>query len=300
MPVVGYLDPGNREQNVELVSAFRAGLAEKGFVEGQNVEIDYRWAEAQYARLPELAADLVAHRVSVIAATNGIPTVLAAKAATTKIPIVFFVGVDPVAFGLVASLNRPGGNVTGVTGLGTELGAKRLEFLHVLRPGASLFGLLINPANAAAPTQSRELQAAASTLGLRLEVLHASADRGLEEAFATLAQMGAGGVVLGADGFINSRFGQIAGLALRYSLPTVYQYRGFAAAGGLMSYGGSITEAYRLVGVYTGRIIQGESAAELPVQQSTKVELIINLKTAKALGLDVPATLLARADEVIE
>ena len=300
VPVVGYLDPGNRAAHAELILAFRAGLAEEGYVEGRNVAIEYRWAEAQYDRLPELAADLVGRKVAVIAATNGIPAALAAKAATTRIPIVFFVGVDPVEFGIVPNLNRPGGNITGVTGLGTELGPKRLEILNVLRPAAKLFAVLVNPLNAAAVTQARELEAAAKTLGLRVEVQRASTDHDLETGFAALAQMGAGGVVIGADGFMNSRIDQIAALALRYSIPTVYQYRGFVAAGGLMSYGGSISEAYRLAGTYTGRILKGEKPADLPVKRSTKVELFINLKTAKALGLDVPPTLLARADEVIE
>jgi putative tryptophan/tyrosine transport system substrate-binding protein len=300
VPVVGYLDPGTPKPSAQLVSAFREGLAEGGYVEGRNLAVEYRWAEAQYDSLPELAAGLVARKVAVIAAMNGVPTALAAKAATSTIPIVFFVGVDPVAFGLVASLNRPGGNVTGVTGLGTELGPKRLEMLKTLRPAASWFAFVVNPSNAAAMTQSKDLQAAASSLGVRVEVQHAGTERDLETAFATLNQLGAGGVVIGADGFMNSRINQIAALALSYSMPTAYQYRAFAAAGGLMSYGGSITEAYSLVGRYVTRVLKGENPADLPVQQSTKVELIINLKTAKALGLDVPATLLARADEVIE
>jgi putative ABC transport system substrate-binding protein len=300
VPAVGYLDPGNRAVNAELIVAFRTGLAEEGYIERRNVTIEYRWAEAQYGRLQELAADLVARKVAVIAATNGIPTALAAKAATTTIPIVFFVGVDPVKFGIVPNLKQPGGNITGVIGLGTELGPKRLEILNTLRPTAKLFAVLVNPLNPAAMPQSMELEAAGNTLGLRVEVQRASTDHDLETAFAALAQMGAGGVVIGADGFMNSRIDQIAALALRYSIPTVYQYRSFVAAGGLMSYGGSISEAYRLVGTYAGRILKGEKPADLPVQQSTKVELFINLKTAKALGLNVPATLLARADEVIE
>jgi len=300
VPIVGYLDPGAREPNGDLVSAFRRGLAETGYVEGQNVTIEYRWADAQYDRLPELATDLIIRNVAVIAATNGVPTALAAKAATTTIPIVFFVGVDPVAFKIVESLNRPGANITGVTGLGTELGPKRLEMLHALRPAATLFAVLVNPSNVAAVTQSRDVQMAASALGLRLEVLHASTDRDLEAAFAALAHMGVGGVVIGADGFMNSRINQIAALGLRHSIPTIYQYRGFVAAGGLMSYGGSITDSYRLVGGYVGRVLKGEKPGGLPVQQASKVELFMNLKTAKALGLDVPTTLLARADEVIE
>ena len=300
VPIVGYLDPGIREPNGELVSAFRRGLAESGYVEGQNVAIEYRWADTEYGRLPELATDLVARNVAVIAATNGVPTALAAQAATGTTPIVFFVGVDPVAFKIVESLNRPGGNITGVTGLGTELGPKRLEILHTLRPAATLFGMLVNPSNAAAVTQSRDVQNAAGALGLRVHVQNASTERDLELAFAALSQAGANGVVIGADGFMNSRTDQIAALGLRHSIPTVYQYRRFVASGGLMSYGGSITDAYRLVGGYVGRILKGEKAGNLPVQQSSKVELFINLKTAKALGVEVPLTLLARADEVIE
>jgi putative tryptophan/tyrosine transport system substrate-binding protein len=300
VPIIGYLDPGIREPNAELVSAFRGGLAESGYVEGQNVAIEYRWASAQYDRLPVLAADLVSRKVAVIAAMNGVPTALAAKAATATVPIVFFVGVDPVAFRIVESLNRPGGNITGVTGLGTELGPKRLEMLNALRPAATLFAMLVNPSNAAAVTQSRDVQMAASALGLRLEVQHASTDRDLEAAFTALAQIGVGGVVIGADGFMNSRTDQIAALGLRHLIPTVYQYRGFVAAGGLMSYGGSITASYRLVGGYAGRVLKGEKPGDLPVQRSTKVELFINLKTARALGLDVPPSILARADEVIE
>jgi len=300
VPIVGYLDAGFREPNGELVSAFRNGLAETGYVEGQNVAIEYRWADGQYGRLPELAADLITRKVAVIAATNGVPTALAAKAATATIPIVFFVGVDPVAFKIVKSLNQPGGNITGVTGLGTELGPKRLEILHELRPAATLFAMLVNPSNAASVTQSRDVQMAASALGLQLEVQHASTNRGLEAAFAALARMGAGGVVIGADGFMNSRTDQIAALGLRHLMPTVYQYRGFVTAGGLMSYGGSISESYRLVGGYVGRVLKGEKPSDLAVQRSTKVELFVNLKTAKTLGLEIPPTLLARADEVIE
>jgi putative tryptophan/tyrosine transport system substrate-binding protein len=300
MPVIGYLDPGSAEQNGGAAAAFRKGLGEIGYVDARNVKIEYRWAETHYDRLPELAADLVRRQVAVIAATNGIPAALAAKAATTTIPIVFYVGVDPVAFGIVASLSRPGGNITGVTGLGTDLGAKRLQLLHSLRPTATLFAVLVNPGNSASVTQSRGVQAAASTLGLQLHVAHASTDRDLETVFSTLAKLGAAGLVIGADGFFNSRFELFASLALRYAVPTIYQYRGFVAAGGLLSYGGSIEDQYRIVGGYVGRILKGEKPADLPVQQSTTVELKINLKTAKALGLTVPETLLATADEVIE
>jgi putative ABC transport system substrate-binding protein len=275
-------------------------LSNSGFDEGRNVAIVYAWADTDYVRLQELATDLVRRQVAVIAATNGIPSVAAAKKATSTIPIVFYVGVDPVAFGVVASLNRPDANVTGVTGLGTELGPKRLEMLHELRPTATAFALLVNPNNAAALTQSGEVQAAAQRLGVKVAVLNASNDQGMNDAFAAVTQSGAAGLVVGADGFFNSRFEQIAAFGLRRKVPVIYQYRGFAAAGGLMSYGGSITDQYRLVGEYTGRILKGEKPADLPVQQSTKIELIINTKTADALGLSMPITLLGRADEVIE
>jgi putative ABC transport system substrate-binding protein len=300
MPVVGYLDPGTRESNADVVTAFRKGLSETGYVEGQNVAIEYRWAEGQYDRLAALAADLVRRQVAVIAATNGIPASKAAKTATTTIPIVFFVGVNPVTFGLVSSLNRPGGNLTGVTGLGTELGPKRLELLNELLPKTTVMAALINPANSAGMTQSRDLQTAASALGLQFHVLHASTEGEIDTAFATLVQLRAGGLIVGADGLFNSRIGQIAALALRHAVLTIYQYRTFVAAGGLMSYGGSITDAYSQVGVYTGRILKGEKPADLPVHQSTKVELILNLKTAKALGITFPLSLIGRADEVIE
>ena len=300
VPVVGYLDPGTPEQSANVVAAFRDGLSETGYVEGRNVAIEYRWAEGQYDRLPALAADLVHRQVALIAATNGIPAARAAKTATTTIPVAFFVGVDPVAYGLVASLNRPGGNLTGVTGLGTELGPKRLELLHELLPTTTVVAALINPTNAAAETQSRELRAAAKSLGLQLHVLHPTAESDLATAFSALVRLGGRGLVIGADGLMNNRSAQIAALALHHSVLTIYQYREFAQFGGLMSYGGSVTEAYRTVGVYAGRMLKGEKPAELPVQQTTKVELVINLKTAKALGIEVPPGLLARADEVIE
>jgi ABC-type uncharacterized transport system substrate-binding protein len=300
MPVIGFLNSEAPDLFAYLVRAFRQGLSQSGYVEGSNVEIEYRWAEGRYDRLPALAADLIRRQVTVIAANSPAP-VMAAKAATTTIPIVFATGYDPVAGGLVTSLARPGGNLTGVTSLTAEVGPKRVELLHELAPTATSIALLVNPA--AGPLRETilaDLQAASRKLGLHFHVLHASAAHDLDNAFATLTQLRAGGLVIGSDPFFNSQSEQLAVLAMRHAVLAIYQYREFAAAGGLMSYGGSLTDMYRQVGVYTGRILKGEKPADLPVQQSTKVELIINLKTAKALGLEVPATLLARADEVIE
>jgi putative ABC transport system substrate-binding protein len=280
------------------VAAFRQGLHEAGFFEGGNVAIEYRWADEQYDRLPALAADLV-HRQATVIAANQI-SAEAAKAATTTIPIVFTTGVDPVQQGLVASLNRPGGNLTGVTTLNVELLSKRLELLRELRPAATVIAVLINPTSPSAETLSRDAQAAARALGLQLQILEASAERDFDSVFATLSQRGASGLVITPDPLFVSRSAPLAELALRHAAPTVFEFRQFVAAGGLMSYGGSLADMYRLAGVYVGRILKGEKPADLPVQQSTKVELIINLKTAKSLGLDVPPTLLARADEVIE
>jgi putative tryptophan/tyrosine transport system substrate-binding protein len=245
-----------------------------------------------------LAADLVRRRVAVIAAPGSVAAAYAAKAATATIPIVFQSGVDPVEVGLVASLNRPGGNITGVTTLGVEVGGKRLELLHELVPTASIVAFLVNPVQGTVESQS--MQAAARVLGLQLHILHASAERDFEAVFASLAQLRAGGLVIGGDAFLISRSEQLAALALRYAVPTIFQYREFVAAGGLMSYGGNLTDATHLVGVYTGRILKGEKPADLPVQQGTKVVLTINMKTAKALGLTIPETLLATADEVIQ
>jgi putative ABC transport system substrate-binding protein len=297
-PVVGLLSGA---LNPFTARSFPQGLSEEGFVEGRNVVIDIRSAEGLTDRLPEMAADLARRRVYAIAAL-GIPSVTAARAATTTIPIVFLGGFDPVAAGFVASLNRPGGNLTGVTTLALELGPKRLELLHELVPAAANIALLANPANPiSAEIQSSELQAAARTLGLPpLHVLSASSERDFEAAFAALMRLRAGGLVIANDALFNSRTEQLGTLALRHAMPTVFQFREFAAAGGLASYSSNPYDAARLVGVYTGRILKGEKPADLPVQRATKVELIINLKTAKAFGLTVPLSLRGRADEVIE
>jgi putative ABC transport system substrate-binding protein len=299
MPVVGFLGSTSAQGYATQVAAFLRGLQEVGYREGLNVAIEYRWAEGQFDRLPALAADLVRRQVTVIAASGG-PSTRAATAATTKIPIVFHVGVDPVQAGLVASLNQPGGNRTGVTVLSAELGPKTLELLHELVPAATIIGFLVNPTNPTAEILSRDAQAAAGTLGLQLHVLHASAERDFDTVFTTLVQLRAGGLVIGGDSFFSSRSEQLAALTVRHAVPTIYQFREFAATGGLMSYGGSQTESYHQAGVYTGRILKGEKPADLPVQQVTKIELTVNLKTAKALGITVPQLLLGRADEIIE
>jgi putative ABC transport system substrate-binding protein len=299
LPVIGFMSPRSPSDSTELVAAFRQGLKESGYVEGQNAAIEFRWADGQYDRLPALAADLVRSRVAVIAAV-GSPAAVAAKSATTTIPIVFSAGFDAVELGLVASLNRPGGNITGVTNLNTELGPKRLELLHEAFPSASVIAALVNPTNPNAEALSRDLQEAARTLGVQLHVLFASTEKEIDTAFAVLVRGGAAAVVVGADNFFNSRIAQLAALAIRYAVPAAFQFREFAAAGGLMSYGGSNADFYRQVGLYTGRVLKGEKPADLPVQLATKAELIINLKTAKTLGLTIPQTLLYRADEVIE
>jgi putative tryptophan/tyrosine transport system substrate-binding protein len=300
LPVIGWLSPGSLGASAAGLAAFRQGLREQGFVDGQNVAIEYHFADYQYDRLPALAADLVRRQVSVIAATGGGGSGLAAKAATTSIPIVFNSGADPVGEGLVTSLNRPGGNLTGVVQLALELGPKRLELLHQLLPAATVLAALLNPANRTIESLTAELQAAARSLGLKLQVLHASTDRDLDAAFASLQQSQAGGLLIGPDQFLFSRNEQIAALALRHAVPTMYQWREFTTAGGLMSYGASQTDVYRLVGSYTGRVLKGDKPADLPVQQSTKIEMIINLRTARALDLKVPQSLLVAADEVIE
>ena len=290
MPVIGFLGARSPELWAVRLRAFRQGLSETGYIEGRNVAIEYRWAEGQYDRLPALAAELVRDQITVIARRQDTPAALAAKAVTTTIPIVFFTAADPVEVGFVASLARPGGNLTGVTKLDVELGSKRLELLHELVPTATTIALLVNPTNPAlAEPITRGLQAAARALGLELHVLQASTERDFDAAFATLIQLRAGGLVIGPDLFFASRSEQLAALALRHAVPTIFQFQPFVAAGGLMSYGSSDRDAYRLAGIYTGRILKGEKPADLPVQQSTKVELIINLKTARALGLTVPS-----------
>ena len=300
MPVIGFVNVASAKGYALQLSTFLKGLSETGYVEGRNVSIEYRWAEGRTDRLPEMVADLVHRQVAVIAATST-PAALAAKAATTTIPIIFEMASDPVQLGLVASLNQPGGNVTGVTNANVGIGPKRLQLLHELVPTASVIALLVNPTNpTVAETNTKELQAAARTLGLEIHVLNASTERDLDEVFAKLVQLRAGGLVIGPDPLFASRSEQLAALALRYAVPTIFQNCEFAVAGGLLSYGAEATDAYRLAGIYTGRVLKGDKPADLPVQQATKVELIINLKTAKALGVNVPNTLIGRADEVIE
>jgi ABC-type uncharacterized transport system substrate-binding protein len=300
MPVVGYLYNGSPEQNTNNVAAFRKGLSETGHVEGRNVAVEYRWAYNQVDRLPELVDDLIRRRVSVIATPGSVTATVTAKAATTTIPIVFMFGADAVQVGLVASLNRPGGNVTGVTTMNAELGAKRLGLMHELLPGAARFGALLdaNPLNASAITA--DLQAAASAVGREIEVLTAGTNRDIDSAFASLVQMRADALLVSPSPLFADRRVQLVALATHYRLPTIYPFREFAEASGLMSYGSSQTEIYRQVGVYTGRILKGEKPSDLPIMRATKFEFIINLHTAKLLGLKVPPTLLAIADEVIE
>jgi putative ABC transport system substrate-binding protein len=299
VPVIGFLNSGSRELFATRVAAFHQGLHDAGFVEGRNVAIEYQWAQGQYDRLPTLASDLVRRQVTVIAATGGIPSALAAKAATSTIPIVFVAGSDPIKFGVVTNLSRPDSNLTGLTAFTSELVPKRLELLHEVVKTESI-ALLINPTNAVSESVQRDVQEAARALGLQLNVLHASTEPDLEKVFATLNQLRAAALVIGTDTFFDGQSERLAALAGRHAMPTIYQTREFAAAGGLMSYGGSLTDAYHKAGIYVGRVLKGEKPADLPVMQSTKVELIINLKTAKALGLDIPPALLATADEVIE
>jgi putative tryptophan/tyrosine transport system substrate-binding protein len=299
MPVVGFLSTRSSDGSEHLLTAFLEGLSETGYTQAKNVTIEYRWAENQNDRLPTLVADLLNRRVTIIAAVGGSPAALAAKTATTTIPIVFQVGVDPVEFGLVASLNRPGGNLTGVTTLAFELTSKRLEVLHEMVPTRANIAVLINPTNITAEAMSKDLQSAARALGLRLHFLHANSESDFDTVFATLVRQRVDALVIAPDALFTNRSEQLAHLAVRYALPTIYQWHEFAAAGGLISYGASSSDSYRQAGVYSGRILHGAKPADLPVQQATKVELIINLKTAKTLGITVPISLLGRADEVI-
>jgi putative ABC transport system substrate-binding protein len=301
MPVIGLLGSASADWYAGRLRTFREGLGETGYVEGRNVTIEYRWADGRNDRLPQLAAELVQKHVALIATLGNTASALAAKAATSTIPIVFRIAADPVEVGLVASLARPGGNLTGITTLGVDLGPKQLAMLHEMVPSVKVVALLVNPTNPAlAENQLQVLPAAGRTLGLNLHVLNASTDRDLDAVFATLAQLRAGALMIGVDAFFNSRSDKLAALATRHAVPTVSAYQEFTAVGGLMSYGGSIVAASRPAGVYAGRILKGENPADLPVMQSTEVSLAVNLKTAKALGLIVPPALLARADEVIE
>jgi putative ABC transport system substrate-binding protein len=297
LPVIGWFNTHSAQAHTAELAAFRRGLAESGYVEGQSVTIEYRWADDHFDQLPALAADLVHRKVAVIAACTP-PSALAAKDVTTTIPVVFATAADPVARGMVASLARPGGNLTGGTILSVELAPKRLELLHEALPGTSTIGALINPASDEG--EAKELQEAARTLGMQLQILHASTDQEIESTFETVVRLRAGGLVIGDNAFFEDSIKQIAALSLRHAVPAIYPFRSFPAGGGLMSYGASLTDAFRLAGVYTARILNGEKPADLPVQQPIKFELTINMKTAKALGITVPRTVLARADEVIE
>src|SRR5262245_17377708 len=299
MPIIGFLNSASPDGFAPYVAAFRQGLSETGYVEGRSAAIEYRWAEGHTDRLPALAADLVRHQVSVIAAA-GASSSLAAKAATTTIPIVFSAAIDPVAAGLVVSLSRPAGNVTGVTNLGVELLQKQVEMLHEVVPMATTVAGLVNPTFPGSEAEARDLLAAARKLGLELHVVYASSERDFDTAFETMVRLGATALVIGVDPFFLSQRDQIAALAIRYAMPAIFYLREFVAAGALMSYGPSLTDAYRQVGIYAGRILKGEKPADLPVLQPSKFELVINLKTAKALGLNVPWFLQQRADEVIE
>ena len=301
MPVIGLLGSESLDLWPNRMRAFHEGLSEMGYIDGRNVAIEYRWAEGHNDRLPALAADLVRRRVTVIAAPGSTPATLAARAATSTIPIIFWIGSDPIELGIVANMSRPEGNLTGVTTLNHKLVAKRVELMHEVVPGTRSIALLVNPTS---PNLTKiaieDAQAAARSLSLELHILNASTEPDFDAVFAKLVQLRAGGLVIGTDSFFTSRLEKLAALALRHGVPTVYHFREFTAAGGLISYGGSITDAFRETGVYTGRILRGEKPANLPVQQVTKVDLYINLRTAKTLGINVPNMLIVRANEVIE
>jgi ABC-type uncharacterized transport system substrate-binding protein len=301
VPVIGFLGPGSAQSDAARAIGFRQGLGEAGLIEGRNLTIEYRWADSHYDRLPALATELVHRQVAVIA-TSSTPAALAAKAATPTIPIVFETATDPVKLGLVASLNRPGGNVTGVTQVSAEMTPKRLELLHELLPQAGSLALLINPtAPELAEGQVREVRSAAQSRGIHLHVLNASTEQDLDKAFAKLTELRAGGLVIGGDALFTRHLKRLAALTVQYAVPAIYQYREFAEAGGLMSYGSNITDTHRLVGLYAGRILKGANAADLPVQQATtKVEMYINFKTARALGITISLPLSGRADEIFE
>ncbi|MFZ1007802.1 MAG: ABC transporter substrate-binding protein [Candidatus Sulfotelmatobacter sp.] len=298
IPVIGFLNTGSSQSQTYLLAAFRQGLSEADYVEGKNVAIEYRWAEGRYDRLPAMASDLVRRQVAVIAANS--PGAVAAKALTKTIPIVFSTGTDPIASGFVDSLNRPGGNLTGVYFFSADMEAKRMGLLHELVPAATTVAVLLNPTYPNFDVQTKEVQEAARMLGLQIKILHASTEQEIEAAFASLAQWRALVLLIGADAFFNNQHAQIVALTARYAVPAIYEQREFAEAGGLVSYGTSLPNAYRQVGNYVGRILKGEKPTDLPVVQSTKFELVINLKTAKALGIEVPQNLLVAADEVIE
>jgi putative tryptophan/tyrosine transport system substrate-binding protein len=300
MPVIGFLHPGSPEANAKFVAGFRKGLGQAGYVEGRNVAIEYRWAHGESGRLPELAADLISLPVTVIATPGSVAAALAANAATTTIPIVFVTGSDPVADGLVVSLNRPGGNVTGITSMNVRLGVKQLGLLHQLLHRDARFAVLVNPSNPQSPSVITDVQAAALGMGQQLEILTATTNRDISPAFSDAVQKRADALLIRADPLFTNRPVQLATLAARHAMPTIYALREFAEAGGLMSYGSNFTDLFRQAGTYTGRVLKGEKPADLPILQATKFEFVVNLQTAEALGLHVPPTLLAIADEVIE
>jgi ABC-type uncharacterized transport system substrate-binding protein len=300
MPVVGFLGAPSAVPYARYIDAVRQGLKEAGYIEHQNVAMEYRWADGQYDRLPALAAELVSRRVAVIVPIGGAPPTVAAKAATSTIPIISNLGADPIGLGLVTNLNRPGGNLTGIAMMTVEIETKRLELLHELAPASTSLAILLNPSNPQVQTQEREAQRAARVLGREILVLKAGTDREIETAFAALVRERAGALLVGGDTFFNSQTPLFVVLTARHSIPAIYPFRSFVDAGGLMSYGTSLLEAYRQTGVYTGRVLKGEKPGDLPIVQPTKFELVINLKTARAVGITVPPTVLARADEVIE